>query len=166
MSTMWRTLSLRARLNLLLALVVVLGLAINIGRLLLEAGPRVQAEDQSVVRLAREFVQTLVADLNESADPDARLDQLVASLQELRHVSITRVREGGGAAETAPVHQDTVAGTESVPGWFITLIHPEQTTVTLPVMANGRSLGLLAITSHPMDEIAEIWDGILVQLEV
>jgi two-component system sensor histidine kinase UhpB len=163
---MWRTLSLRARLNLLLALVVVLGLAINIGRLLLEAGPRVQAEDQSVVRLAREFVQTLVADLNESADPDARLDQLVASLQELRHVSITRVRERDGAAETVSTHQDTVAGAESVPGWFITLIHPEQTTVTLPVMASGRSLGLLAITSHPMDEIAEIWDGILVQLEV
>src|SRR5262245_32369586 len=104
---MWRTLSLRARLNLLLALVVVLGLAINIGRLLLEAGPRVQAEDQSVVRLAREFVQTLVADLNESADPDARLDQIVASLKELRHVSITRVRTGNHV--TAPAHQDTVA---------------------------------------------------------
>ena len=163
---MWRTLSLRARLNLLLALVVLLGLAINVGRLLVEAGPRVQAEDQSVVRLAREFVQTLVADLNESADPDARLDQIVASLNELRHVSITRIRKRDGAAEAAPLHQDTVTGTTSVPGWFITLIHPEQTTVTVPVIANGRSLGLLAITSHPTDEIAEIWDGILVQLEV
>jgi two-component system sensor histidine kinase UhpB len=164
--TMWRTLSLRARLNLLLALVVLLGLAINVGRLLVEAGPRVQAEDQSVVRLAREFVQTLVADLNESADPDARLDQIVASLNELRHVSITRIRKRDGAAESAPLHQDTVTGTTSVPGWFITLIHPEQTTVTVPVIANRRSLGLLAITSHPTDEIAEIWDGILVQLEV
>ena len=163
---MWRTLSLRARLNLLLALVVLLGLAINVGRLLVEAGPRVQAEDQSVVRLAREFVQTLVADLNESADPDTRLDQIVASLNELRHVSITRVRKRDGATEAIPAHQDTVAGTASVPAWFITLIHPEQTTVTVPVIANGRSLGLLAITSHPTDEIAEIWDGILVQLEV
>jgi len=163
---MWRTLSLRARLNLLLALVVLLGLAINVGRLLVEAGPRVQAEDQSVVRLAREFVQTLVADLNESADPDTRLDQIVASLNELRHLSITRVRKRDGAAEAAPLHQDTVTGAASVPGWFITLIHPEQTTVTVPVIANGRSLGLLAITSHPTDEIAEIWDGIVTQLEV
>jgi two-component system sensor histidine kinase UhpB len=163
---MWRTLSLRARLNLLLALVVLLGLAINVGRLLVEAGPRVQAEDQSVVRLAREFVQTLVADLNESADPDTRLDQIVASLNELRHLSITRVRKRDGAAEATPLHQDTVAGAASVPSWFITLIHPEQTTVTVPVIANGRSLGLLAITSHPTDEIAEIWDGIVTQLEV
>ena len=40
---MWRKLSLRARLNTLLALVLMLGLAINIARLLAEAGPRVQA---------------------------------------------------------------------------------------------------------------------------
>jgi len=55
---MWQKLSLRARLNALLALVMVLGLFINIARLLLEAGPRVAAEDQSVVRLARGFVET------------------------------------------------------------------------------------------------------------
>src|SRR5580704_6159740 len=72
---MWQKLSLRARLNLLLALVLTLGLAINITRLVLEAGPRVQAEDQSVIRLAREFMETLVVGLNETRDPDARLNQ-------------------------------------------------------------------------------------------
>ncbi len=46
---MWQKLSLRMRLNALFALVLILGLAINIGRLLLEAGPRVQAEDESVI---------------------------------------------------------------------------------------------------------------------
>jgi len=163
---MWRTFSLRRRLNLLLALVLVLGLAINIGRLLLEAGPRVQAEDQSVVRLAREFVQTLVADLSESAEPDARLDQIVTQLGDLRHVSITRIRGGTGRAPPLPPHQDTTADAPTVPGWFVTLIHPEQTTVNLPVIVNGRSLGMLVITSHPTDEIAEIWDGIVTQLEV
>jgi two-component system sensor histidine kinase UhpB len=163
---MWRTLSLRARLNLLLALVMALGLAINIGRLLLEASPRVQAEDQSVVRLAREFVQTLVADLNESTDPDARLDQIVTSLKELRHVSITRIRGGASHAPLLPPHQDTAVDAPTVPAWFVTLIHPEQTTVNLPVIVNGRSLGLLVITSHPTDEIAEIWDGIVTQLEI
>ena len=54
---MWRKFSLRTRLNLLVALVLVLGLAANIGRLVLEAGPRIQAEDDSVIRLAREFVE-------------------------------------------------------------------------------------------------------------
>ena len=52
-NVMWQKLSLRARINLLLALILALGLSINIARLVLEAGPRVQAEDQSVIRLAR-----------------------------------------------------------------------------------------------------------------
>ena len=87
---MWQRLSLRSRINLLLALVLTLGLAINVARLVLEAGPRVQAEDQSVTRLAREFVETIVAGLNEAPDPEARLDQIVRDLKRLRHVSITR----------------------------------------------------------------------------
>src|SRR3989442_9973410 len=40
-NNMWQKLSLRARVNLLLAIVLALGLTINVGRLVLEAGPRV-----------------------------------------------------------------------------------------------------------------------------
>ena len=95
---MWQKLSLRARLNLLLALVLTLGLAVNITRLVLEAGPRVQAEDQSVIRLAREFIETLVVGLNETRDPDARLDQIIHDLNRLRHVSITRQSDAAADA--------------------------------------------------------------------
>src|SRR5215467_12666060 len=91
---MWQRLSLRARINLLLALVLAFGLAVNIARLVLEAAPRVQAEDQSVTRLAREFVETIVAGLGELPDPEARLDQIVRYLERLRHVRITRGEDG------------------------------------------------------------------------
>src|SRR3978361_973062 len=94
---MWQRLSLRARINLLLALVLTLGLAINIARLVVEAGPRVQAEDQSVIRLAREFIEMIVADLNEAPDPEARLNRITGDLSRLRHVSITRQGEAGNA---------------------------------------------------------------------
>jgi two-component system sensor histidine kinase UhpB len=164
---MWQKLSLRARLNTLLALVMVLGLVINIARLLLEAAPRVTAEDQSVVRLARGFVETLVSDLNDASDPEARLDQIVEGLKQLRHVSITREHgqaKGGAPAASAP--SNGKGEPLQVPEWFLTLIHPEQTTVAVPIAANGRSLGSLVITSHPTDEIAEIWDGIVTQIEV
>jgi two-component system sensor histidine kinase UhpB len=164
---MWQKLSLRARLNTLLALVMVLGLVINIARLLLEAGPRVAAEDQSVVRLARGFVETLVSNLNDAPDPEARLDQIVEGLKQLRHVSITRERHpatGGVPAASAPSGEAN--GPRQVPEWFLTLIHPEQTKVDVPIAVNGRSLGSLLITSHPTDEIAEIWDGIVTQIEV
>src|SRR6201987_2472312 len=91
---MWQRLSLRGRINLLLALVLTLGLAVNVARLVLEAAPRVQAGEQNVTRRAREFVETIVAGLHESPNPEARLDQIVRDLKRLRHVSIT-LRDDG-----------------------------------------------------------------------
>lgn len=165
---MWQRLSLRARLNMLLALVLVLGLAVNVARLVLDAAPRVQAEDQSVVRLAREFIQTLVAGLNDTPDPEAKLADIVADLSRLRHVSITR--EGGtpivATPRDVPPPADTAGQADAPPVWFVRLVHPEQSTVRVPVTVNGRSLGTLVVASHPTDEIAEIWDGIVTQIEV
>src|SRR5258708_34857430 len=96
---MWQKLSLRTRMSLLLALVLTLGLAVNITRLVLEAGPRVQAEDQSVIRLAREFIETLVVGLNETPDADARLDRIGGAPNLLRPVSLTRQK---ARAQTEP----------------------------------------------------------------
>src|SRR5215475_633420 len=109
---MWQRLSLRGRINVLLALILTLGLAINVARLALEAAPRVQAEDQSVTRLAREFIQTMVAALNEAPDPNARLDQIVHDLKRLRHA---------GTADEPAVSM----GGAGV-AWFVALVHPEK----------------------------------------
>jgi two-component system sensor histidine kinase UhpB len=156
---MWQNLSLRGRLNLLLALVLMLGLAVNFARLVWEAPSRVRAEDQSVVRLARELVETLVADLNEARDPEARLGRIVEDLNKLRHVSITR-------EDTPPATAEDAAGEPyAVPAWFVELVHPEKTMVKIPVSIEGKPEALV-ITSHPNDEIAEIWDEIVTQLEV
>ncbi len=161
---MWQKLSLRARINLLLAFVLALGLAINIARLVLEAAPRVQAEDQSVIRLAREFIETIVTTLNEAPDPDARLDRIVRDLSRLRHVSITRQDD----AIARPAELTRSGGDEearSPPAWFVALVHPEKTSVSVPISIHGKSQALV-ITSHPDDEMTEIWDGIVTQLEV
>src|ERR1700744_3725655 len=158
---MWQRLSLRARINLLLALILMLGLAINVARLVLEAAPRVQAEDESVIRLAREFVGTIVTGLNEASDPDARLDQIVRDLRRLRHVSITL--QGDEGTTSAP--PDEADDASSVPSWFVALVHPERTSVSVPISIHGRQESLV-ITSLPDDEIAEIWDGIVTQLGV
>jgi two-component system sensor histidine kinase UhpB len=167
---MWQRLSLRARLNLLLALVLMLGLVVNVARLVIEAAPRVRAEDQSVIRLAREFIATLVAGLNDTPDPETRLAAMVEDLSRLRHVSITRELGGLPLARTADAGlPSTRSETElpvSPPAWFVQLVHPEQTTLRVPVNIDGRSLGALVITSHPLDEMAEIWDGILTQMEI
>jgi two-component system, NarL family, sensor histidine kinase UhpB len=158
---MWQRLSLRSRINLLMALVLTLGLAINVTRLVLEGGPRVQAEDQSVTRLAREFVETIVGGLNEAANPEERLDQIVQDLRRLRHVSITWQADTGAPADIHEGEDDA----QSVPGWFVTLVHPRTTSVSVPILIHGKSTALV-ITSIPNDEIAEIWDGVLTQLAV
>jgi len=160
---MWQKLSLRARINLLLAFVLALGLAINIARLVLEAAPRVQAEDQSVIRLAREFIETIVTTLNEAPDPDARLDRIVRDLSRLRHVSITR--QGAIARPAELSRSDLKEEAGSPPAWFVALVHPEKTSVSVPISIHGKSQALV-ITSHPDDEMTEIWDGIVTQLEV
>jgi len=158
---MWQKLSLRARINLLLVLVLTLGLAINVARLVLEAGPRVQAEDQSVIRLAREFIDRIVAGLNEAPDPEVRLNQIVHDLNKLRHVSITRQGEAVERSGIADKPDDNAA--RSPPAWFVRLVHPEQTTVNVPISIRGKP-GSLLLTSHPDDEMTEIWDGIITQL--
>jgi two-component system sensor histidine kinase UhpB len=163
---MWKRLSLRARINVLLALVLALGLAINVARLVLEAGPRVQAEDQSVIRLAREFIQSIGTGLSEAPDPEARLDQIVQDLNRLRHVGITRQTQTGlaedrGKREGTAEHDDA----RSPPPWFSRLVHPEKTSVSVSVSINGKPESLV-ITSHPDDEMREIWDGVVTQLEV
>lgn len=160
---MWQKLSLRTRINLLLAVVLALGLVINITRLVAEAGPRVQAEDQSVIRLSREFIEMIVADLNEAPDPEAKLKQIASDLSRLRHVSITLQDEAGQSSSLGRARESDEA--RSPPDWFVTLVHPETTSVDVPVSVHGRSERLV-ITSHPNDEIAEIWDGIVTQLEV
>jgi two-component system sensor histidine kinase UhpB len=158
---MWHKLSLRARLNALLALVLLFGLAINIARLLVEAGPRVLAEDQSVIRLVREFIETSLAGLNDAPDADARLDRIVDDLNRLRHVSVRRAE-----AAASPRQDGHEPGRPSAaPGWFVALVHPAQTSVRVPVTVRGKT-DALVITSHPDDEIDEIWDGIVTQLEV
>ncbi|MFT4115161.1 histidine kinase [Bradyrhizobium sp.] len=160
---MWQNLSLRGRINLLLALLLALGLAVNIGRQVAEAGPRVQAEDQSVIRLAREFIEMIVADLNEAPDPDARLNQIARDLSRLRHVSIALADAAGNPL--TPPRTDLDEEAPGPPAWFVSLVHPEQTSVSVPVSVHGKP-GSLVITAHPNDEIAEIWDAIVTQLEV
>src|SRR5258707_822686 len=111
---MWQKLSLRTRLSLLLALVLTLGLAVNITR--------------------------------------------------LRHVSVTRQNEGAKAdpANAGPNDDSTP---DWVPAWFVSLVPPKKTAVSVPIAINGKP-GSLLITSHPDDEMAEIWDGIVTQLQV
>jgi two-component system sensor histidine kinase UhpB len=165
---MWQLLSLRARLNMLFASILLIGLVANVTKLLLEAGPRVQAEDQSVTRLADEFAQAMLSDLDRSngVEADATITRTFEGLRRLRHVTV--VREGGPPQAPNPSDdsEKEAASERLPPAWFVALVRPSGTTIRIPLAVQGRDAGALVISSKPSDEISEIWDEIITQIVV
>jgi two-component system sensor histidine kinase UhpB len=149
---MWRNISLRHRLNLMLAALLLLWLAADIGRILATAGPRVRAEALSVSRLTQEFVQVSLANLRDAPKPEEAVVALVSSLQFLRHVRVGLGEQTLASAITAP--SNSIA--ES-PQWFRDLVHAPVRVTAIPVVLNGRRLDSIVIVSDPSDEIDEVW---------
>lgn len=157
---MWQESSLRARINWLVAAVLALGLLANVAHLVLEAGPRVQAEDRSAIKLTRDVIESVGPGLGDAPDAEARLDRVVADLNRLRHVSIARSDDG--QPKVQPADRSGPNGAGVPPSWFVAMIHPERVSVMVPVVIAGNTHAL-TITSHPDDEMQEIWDGIVTQ---
>jgi two-component system sensor histidine kinase UhpB len=142
---MFRNLSLRARLSLLLGGVTVAGLAFGVGLLILHAGARVSAEAEGATRLARELVTATLPRLETAPDPKSEVDELLADVRRLRHVRITI--EGAAAAP---------AKERRAPEWFTALVFRAPAPVHIP-----SRLGAIDIAADPADEIAEIWQEIV-----
>jgi len=80
--------SISFRLNLLIVAVSALGLGLLVAAMVLNAGPRIHAENDSTMRLAKEFVETTIESLQGTSDPAARLKVLLEGLKGVRHVRI------------------------------------------------------------------------------
>lgn len=143
---MLQSLSLRARLSLLLGGVLAAGLGFGVSLLILHAGARVNAEVEAAASLARDLVQATLPRLATSKDPHAELAALLEDAQRLRHV---RVFVEGKAA---PAERSE----KRAPEWFRALVFraPAPTRFDTP-------LGVIDITASAADEIAEIWEEIV-----
>jgi two-component system sensor histidine kinase UhpB len=143
---MLQSLSLRARLSLLLGGVLAAGLVFGVGLLILHAGARVNAEVEAATGLARDLVQATLPRLAASGHPQTELAGLLEDAQRLRHVRVTV--EG----KSAPAAQ----GEKRAPDWFSALVFraPAPARFDTP-------LGAVDITASAADEIAEIWEEIV-----
>lgn len=144
---MLQSLSLRARLSLLLGGVIVAGLAFGVSLLIFHAGARVSAEAEGATRLARDLVHATLPRLQPSSpDPRGELDELLADARRLRHVHV--------AVEGEP--EPPKAAQNRAPEWFSALVFrpPAPTYISTP-------LGVIEIAANPADEIAEIWEEIV-----
>ncbi len=153
-----RRLSLKTELSWLIGLLMLVTLATNLSILILHAGPRIRAEDETSVHLTRELVVTAIGGLQETNDPLPALHRLYESLGRLRHVDVKVTNHGEPAI---PTRENAPAKSQRhVPGWFVDLIHTPPKAVVVPVTLKGVDYGQIAIVSNPVDELEEIWSDV------
>ncbi len=150
---MWRSISLRARLNLIFASLFALWLAADAGHVVLQASARARAETQSAMRLTKDFVLTTLARVQGAPRPDA-VEALVAGLQNLRHV-----RAGLGEPSLASSIMRQANSQSGAPRWFRALVNAPSEVAAIPVsLSDGRTESIV-IVADPADEIDEVWAG-------
>jgi len=151
----WAKITLRHRLNLLFAALLLTWLVVDFGRLLADAGPRARAETESVTRLTSNFVTTALMHVQDSEEPTRDLTALVANLQNMRHVRVGFVAEGDPA-----IVSTFVAATDAkAPAWFRAIANAPLNVVAIPVVVRQQRLGSVLIVADPSDEIDEVWSG-------
>lgn len=151
---MWRKVSLQYRLNLVFAALLLLWLAVDVGRIMIDAGPRAREETRSASRITTAFVQTALSNLQDAPEPERAVVALVRSLQYLRHV---RVGYGDQAllsslygASNEPSH---------APEWFRALVDAPVDVTSIPVVLKNARLEPVTIVADPSDVIDEIWSA-------
>jgi two-component system sensor histidine kinase UhpB len=150
---MWRSISLRTRLNLIFASLFALWLVVDAGHVVFQASGRTRAETQSAMRLTKDFVATALARLPDRPERSA-VEALVASLQNLRHV-----RAGLGEPSLASSIMLEANNESEAPRWFRALVNAPGEVAAIPVsLSDGRTESIV-IVADPADEIDEVWAG-------
>jgi two-component system sensor histidine kinase UhpB len=149
---MWRSISLRNRLNLIFASLFALWLVADAIHDVWQASGRSRVETQSAMRLTKDFVATTLALAPEAPEPEV-VKNLVASLQHLRHV-----RAGIGDPSVASSILSEANTESEAPRWFRALAGAPAETAVIPVaLKNGGTVSIILV-ADPEDEIDEVWD--------
>ena len=149
--------SLKLRIDILIGALLFFGLAADIGRMIVAAGSRVRIESESMTRITRDFIGASLANLADDAKAEAKLVQLAANLNELRHVRVTFSTDPRAAAATqmAPDESRLLA-----PTWFYALVGAQPGVTILPAIRDGRRLGDFVVAGDPADEVNEVWQDV------
>ena len=140
--------SISFRLNALIVGLLSVALISFVLAMVISAGPRIRAENDSIMRLAKEFVETTIESLQGTADPEQHLKILLGGLKELRHVRIYRAEDG------VPEPSKDSDEDGAAPQWLAQMGAPVA-DLEIPVVVNGRSFGKLVVAPR----VADAFDG-------
>ncbi|MGC2783136.1 MAG: histidine kinase [Roseiarcus sp.] len=148
---MWRSISLRNRLNLIFASLFALWLVADAIHDVWQASGRSRAETQSAMRVTKDFVTTTLALSTEAPEPEV-VKNLVGSLQHLRHV-----RAGIGEPSLASSILSEANKESEAPRWFRALAGAPAETAVIPVVLKNGGTESIVLVADPADEIDEVW---------
>lgn len=145
--------SIQMRLNIAIGLLLVIALAGMIAAVRLDAGPRMRAENESIMRLTETIVRSSVTTLRHSDEPKARLAELVASLKDLRHVSVSLASQNA----TGLISKYNVPDNG---GWWHAKDAEVSKPLRVPVEVSNSLLDTIIITPQPDDEMMELEEAV------
>jgi two-component system sensor histidine kinase UhpB len=117
------------------------------------AGRRIDPEVANATALTSQILREAASGVRPGPDVDKRLADLAASFDRLRHVRVI-YRPRAGPAILAPRRPES-------PAWFVALVRPRATSVTIPVEVEGAEAGAFVVEGDPADEIGELWESLV-----
>lgn len=160
--------SLRLRLLLLPAMILVFGIGLAASLVLYNGPRRLQSEIHSNAELGSLLIKYALEDQtsanNDALSFDHKLKRLQSELNHLRHITVTYVVSGADEGLVSEPPQTFVSGEliekSQAPDWFLRLFDPPKILEEFPVSDFGKLKGRLVMMSHPADEVAEIWSDL------
>ena len=137
--------SLQLRLNLATGILAALIVSALVGAVLLDAQPRMRAENNSMMRLTQSVITSSLTPLLRTEDPLPGLQHLMGELASLRHVAVKLERPD---ARPEPQHTQKEAS-YFFPG---TTPHP----MRIPIPKAGVALGTMKISAQPSDKLDKL----------
>jgi len=146
--------SLRMRFMLIPASILLLGMLAAICATLLAARTRISSETESGVGMASLLVGYALDEIAADRNPDAALQRLRRELAHVRHVRV-HYRPDPALLARPPTE------VEAAPRWFQALFEPARIAATYPLVIRGVPRGDLVMWTWPADEVAEIWNDLI-----
>lgn len=148
------TASMRTRLIVIPASLLLLGIVTAVIVTLYDAESRIRSESASGINLGNVLIEYALDDVASSPDPESALRRLQTELQNVRHISV-RYHQWETGGDAGNVRPSRTLG--DAPKWFLGFFDSPTIIKSYPVKIRGEPYGELVMSTKPSDEVAEIW---------